>query len=192
MPSNTENSRLLMRVFYSLKACSKATAAAVVVFVIALTGINAQADPIIFDINYTGSEWTDESKDALQYAADIWGSLLTSNYPGETITIEAIFDSSLPAGALAGGLHYASQSTAYQGGAAFGQLAPDFFGQAGFFPVATAATDNSDDGLFFGHAYMDYSTRKRGLKTVFDVIEVFFTPPHLVVRRSYCPTLPTL
>lgn len=65
--------------------------------------MDAHAGPILFDISYSGVGWDASSMGALQYAANIWGGLLSSNYAGETINIDAIFDITLPAGALAGG-----------------------------------------------------------------------------------------
>ena len=70
---------------------------------IILAGTNAIADPITFNITTSGSGWNTDSIGALQYAANIWGGLLSNSYAGETINIHAIFDNTLPVGALAGG-----------------------------------------------------------------------------------------
>jgi hypothetical protein len=86
--------------FYSNKASLKIFVLAGVAIFIALAGISAQAEPIIFQANFQGNAWTDASRGAFQYAADIWGGLLSANYAGETITIDAYFDT-LDGGKLA-------------------------------------------------------------------------------------------
>jgi hypothetical protein len=78
-----------------------------VVICVAIAGSNVEA--INFTINYDASFDTAQKQDALQYAADIWGSILIESYTGETITINASFDSTLPSNALASTIPYSAE-----------------------------------------------------------------------------------
>ena len=71
-----------------LKVFMKKGAIARIALFIALVGVNAYADPIEFVVNWDcGGDGCDaaenSAKDALQFAADTWGSILPSFYEGE-------------------------------------------------------------------------------------------------------------
>jgi hypothetical protein len=85
-----------------------------------------QVEAVTFSINFDSSFDTQAKKDALQFAANEWGALLVNNYVGETITINAKFDSTL-AGTSA------ISSTTPLGAVYDSSLSPFFF-----YPVALA------------------------------------------------------
>jgi large repetitive protein len=128
MPKHNYIHRCSSLVICSIKAIWKE--AAITGAFIVLVGINARADSINFAINCpTCDAEAPGALAALQYAADIWGGLLSSNYAGETITIDASFSNLLPSGALAG-----TQPTRPIFDASFPMVMAPYF----VFPVATA------------------------------------------------------
>jgi hypothetical protein len=91
---------------WMLRASMKIIAASGVLVLVTLTAMDAEAGPVTLQVTSVPSAGetalSQEAMNALGFAADIWGGLLSSSYIGETVTINAVFGST-PPNALASG-----------------------------------------------------------------------------------------